>query len=843
MSTSPPLSYARLPTYSAVIDCLASGLGVARNKEDSLSDLGSFSRRIDMYSGMPQHSGLQDQLLDLMAGSSKELRSLIRKRLLDAEKVLTDERSIPLLSEATESEGLRCFIESCAVPWFAQILDDAYKYPMSTLGRARQLLREHTKLPTGNTGSYLETWKTAIKKEIPKGVNASEFRLMLARLDQRSQRKHSSIEQDLVNLRTEMQSVLSSSQELDAAVDAIRGLYLAGMATMRLSAMAAEIIPEQNILSLLANNLSADTDEQKEGYVPHKKKQNSLSKYRHYLTPNSTLLKEYNNLYSMLENVDVANFDKLRAHLSEVDPLGLLQFVVNYMEGLWHLRHGQNEIAKQYLQKVVEEANHRQLGEIAAFAASLLIAQRLRESAPLKFEMLNPLMRVRIDNIPQVTELILVGLPTPFSDWSPRPEPSFYDSHVMECVRFFNDRIDVVAAGAICNPLQYFDKSLREMLSKSLEFGASLARAKRQRSAIIGTSIKPYQVLRNHSYYRYALFGSNLANLPAMDDYANLKPREQRFLLRFVDPEQYQFDLQAHNLCPPHDSGDLGYDDFYAEFLGLPSSLSPSQDSVQFGYDKFYAKYLGKECLRGLIELSRTEVIPPSKFSIHDPRHLCLAAFHGYIIYPIDEHEIEAFLANDSISKRMDDFRVAAAKFNAEQELLARYRSSSSTIDIDDDEPFTLEQFERRGLGDSDISKAALQYERDRKYSKLARLERLNHFAQEFGFANIEELKIFLDRLNDEAQAIGYESYATICNATRFMDYLGRKNVEKANMTPALDALHRNRAVLQQRSAFIIDRFLACRTLGVHEPYFIDVNGKDVMIELFEGRFAGTGER
>jgi len=819
MFTTTPSGYARLPTFSAVIDSLASGLGVARNKEDSLTDLGSFSGRIDVYSGLPHRSGLQDQLLDLMAGTNAALRNLIRARLLDAETVLTNARAVPLLTNATEKEGLRCFIEILVVPWIAQILDDAKeKDPRSLLGSARMLLKAHAKSLTGGPTSYLDTWKEEVKQAIH-GVNAREFRSMLAKLDSRSQRKHSTIERDLANLRTEMQSIVSS-KEIDAAVDVVRGLYLAGMATMRLSTMAAEIIPEQDILLLIANNLCADKDEQREGDVTQEKQQNSLCMYWHCLAPNSTLVKEYNQLSAMLDDVDAANFDKLRADSSEVAPSGLLTFVIDYMEGRWHLRHGRDELAKQCLQRIVASANDRQLGKIAADAASLLIALRLTEPGPLKFEMLNPLMRVRIDNMPQATEIYLDSTPTPFADWSPLPQPSFYDSHLMKCVAFFNEVPRAPGVSAICNPLKHFDESLENLIIQSRQADASLAKASRKKPAIVGTSIKPYQVLRDHFYYRNELFGWNSPDLPGMDAYAMLPPLDQHRLLRFVDSEQYQHDLKAHNLLPP------------------------TQDSVEFGYDKFYAEYLGVPYVRGLIELSRTEVIPPSDFSAHDPRHLCLAALHGYIIYPIDECEIEACIADDSpyiktIATRIEDFRVMVADFNEKQKSVGQYFGGTITITIDDD-PFTLEQFEFIGLGESAIAQAALQYERDRNYSKWGRSERINHFAQEYGFANIEELKMFLDRLNNEAQVIGYESYGTICTATRFMDYLGKKYIGHANMKPALDALHQKWDFLQQQSAFTIERYLACRILGSHEPYFVDVNGKGVLIELLEGRFVGA---
>lgn len=274
--------------------------------------------------------------------------------------------------------------------------------------------------------------------------------------------------------------------------------------------------------------------------------------------------------------------------------------------------------------------------------------------------------------------------------------------------------------------------------------------------------------------------------------------------------------------------------------------MSSSLDSVEFGYDDFYAEYLGIPYIAGLVELSRAQVINPSEFSAQNPRHLCLAALHGHIIYPIDECAIKKRVSDDSpytktIVKRMEHFRRMVSDFNGRQQRIAPYAGGAITIVIDDDDPFTSEQFEIVGLEGSAIAKAALQYELDRKYLKLGRSGRLNHFAQEYGFPNLEALKVFVDRLDIEAQVMGYESYATICTSTRFIDYLGRNYIGQASMKSALEALHQKRDLLQQQSAFTIECYVACRVFGSHEPYFVDIDAEGVLIELREGGFVGTG--
>ena len=537
--------YARLPTFTAVIDSLASGLGIKRNKEDSLASLASFGGRIDAYSGSSHRAGLQDRLLDVLAGSNKALRSLVQAKLLDVETTLADARALPLLTEATEIEGLRRFIETCAVPWIVQMLADACQYHGSVLDSTRLLLEAHAASHRENATSYLATWKTAVRREIPEGVTAREFRSTLARLDRRSQRKNSSIEKDLANLRVEIQSGLSPQQELDSVVDAVGRLYIAGMATMRMCAMAAKIIPEQDLLEMVTSKLQAGMGNNAD--FPVVAPRHFLRMYWDCLDPGLTLSKKFDQLCAQLRHLDEANYNELRADSCALASSGLLMFVFDYAEGCWHLRHGRNDLAEVCLQRVVNGANGRQLGETAAFAASLLIALRLGGYGPFTFEALNPLMRVRIDNMQQSIEIHIDTTPTPFSDWSSHTKPSFYDSHMMKCVAFFNDVIHASGVPAICNPLQRFDASLKNLIAKSREAGAKLKEVERRRPAIVGTSIKPYYVLRAHLYYR-SLLGWNQPNLPGMDAYAMLPPPDQLRLLRFVDPKQFQFDLQAHGL-------------------------------------------------------------------------------------------------------------------------------------------------------------------------------------------------------------------------------------------------------------------------------------------------------
>lgn len=274
--------------------------------------------------------------------------------------------------------------------------------------------------------------------------------------------------------------------------------------------------------------------------------------------------------------------------------------------------------------------------------------------------------------------------------------------------------------------------------------------------------------------------------------------------------------------------------------------MSASHDSIAFGYDEFCDAYLGVPYNRGLMELSQTPLVSPSTFSAKEPRHVCLAALHGHAIYPIDERTIKERVKDDgpypkTLSSRMKGFAGMVSDFNDTQRRVGWMAGAVVTLVIDDDDPFTQEQFERVGFGGTAIAEAALQYEDDRKFFTLGQSGRLNHFAQHLGFPNVESLKAFVNRLDDEAVQMGYPSYATICVPTRYMDHVLKAHAGQPKAQFALDELSKKRSLLQRESVFVIESFVACRAASERGAFFVDVNDEGVLISLHGGRINGTG--
>ncbi|GCD54567.1 hypothetical protein [Acetobacter pasteurianus] len=545
MSSTVISSYVRLPVFSEVIDGLASGLGISRNKEDALAHHRSFDTRIKAYNGSDNRTGLEKQLLELIAGSDEELRKCMITQLINIETEITNARAIPLITDALEVEGLRHFIQIWVIPWIAQLLNAAHQYPKSILMTALKLLEIHIDCIDDCTRNYVDTWKRTLRQAIPDGVNVPEFRSILTKIDKRSQRKHSSIEQDLANLRDEIQSSIASKEEIDTIVDEIGKLYLAGMATMRLCAMAADIIPEYKLLTLLFDEIYTCILEM--GDDQGEIRDNRIRMYWDYFDYDFTLSTKYKKISECVYCDSTEKFNQLRIKLHKSKQKSLCLPAVDFREGCWHLQHGRNDLAQKCFSNIIDVARNRQLGETASGAASFLIALRLIDSKTPKFQELTSLMRVRIDNMSQYDELKCAVTPTPFSQYSYPMKISSYDLHLIMCVEFFNNFLTQAGVSPVCNPLQSFDAALKNMIIKSREPDASLKKLERNKPAIVGTSIKPYQLLRESIHYRVALALFCSTDLLNLDAYDKLQSYDQLRLLRFIDPEQFQADLEEYN--------------------------------------------------------------------------------------------------------------------------------------------------------------------------------------------------------------------------------------------------------------------------------------------------------
>jgi len=273
--------------------------------------------------------------------------------------------------------------------------------------------------------------------------------------------------------------------------------------------------------------------------------------------------------------------------------------------------------------------------------------------------------------------------------------------------------------------------------------------------------------------------------------------------------------------------------------------MSAPSLSIAFGYDQFYADYLSVPWNRELMERSSALLPHPSQFSARNPRDCCLLALHGHIIYPPDEQAIKERVKDSApysktVATRMKLFEGLVEDFNAQQQRMKLLFGGAIKIVIDDG-PVLDSSFPLEAYGGAHIVEAAPQYERDRKFLKLGKAGRLNHFAREYGFDHFEELRSFVAALDKEAQAMGYPSYGAICVPTRYLEHVQRQLTNDPRMRPTLLEVTEKRTLLQQQTVFTIERFVTCREAAEVRDFFVDVTSEGVLISLLSGTSTNTG--
>lgn len=272
--------------------------------------------------------------------------------------------------------------------------------------------------------------------------------------------------------------------------------------------------------------------------------------------------------------------------------------------------------------------------------------------------------------------------------------------------------------------------------------------------------------------------------------------------------------------------------------------MLPSSDAFAFGYAEFYNQYLSIPSYRALVELSRVPLPSPGVFSVRDALHVALAAQHGHQVFPIDEAAIKDRVKDGepyarNVESRIAEFQQMVATHNARQERLSVFSGGAIKIVIEDT-PFTMEEFEAVGLGESAIAHAAMQFEQDRAFFRLGHSGRLNHFAREYGFPNLQKLVAHMRDLDQAAQRLGSPSYAVLCTTSRYIDHVLARSEGDPKMSLAAAALREQRALLTRESVFLVERYVACRTAGEDMPFHIDVLEDGVCIKVLSGRHAGT---
>ena len=78
--------------------------------------------------------------------------------------------------------------------------------------------------------------------------------------------------------------------------------------------------------------------------------------------------------------------------------------------------------------------------------------------------------------------------------------------------------------------------------------GARLPDREKNTSAVIGTSIKPYDAVCYTDFYILKLFNSNFPDFTGLDVYKALSEADQRRVLRYIDEGRYLQDCAYYEI-------------------------------------------------------------------------------------------------------------------------------------------------------------------------------------------------------------------------------------------------------------------------------------------------------
>lgn len=273
-------------------------------------------------------------------------------------------------------------------------------------------------------------------------------------------------------------------------------------------------------------------------------------------------------------------------------------------------------------------------------------------------------------------------------------------------------------------------------------------------------------------------------------------------------------------------------------------------------YAQFYYGYTACLPVRGLLALCGARLPHPDQFSDTDPSDVCTAAFHGVPIFAPDPQAVKDSVKDggpyaQTIQARLSDFRdkiVPAAndalrewaRMNPfivpsdDPETAPSIKVLLFTIEIEDDKPFTREDFMEFPVMSEGFIKTALQYEQDRLFEHKTHRERMDHFAADYGFPHFKRFREFMDQLNAHAREADHASYDHLAIPTRYLNLM----VARYQESKLLAEVEEKRELLIQQSPFFIRCFFDCRVSS--RPFHIDVQPDGVLIRLDAGPLCGS---
>ncbi len=505
---------------------MANGLGLVRNREDNLIQLAQYDKRADVYSGV-RGPGLVERLLSLFCGANELLQRQIRETLTDLEQQISELRSEPLHTNAPYQQGLAAFLEHLILPWSAQALWLGSYFPTSTAWCVGAIIHDAAR----SNSTVLEAWKRQIRALLPPDMKVPEFRKTISKATSTSPRKIEGIEKDVLRLGDEIENFHLADKQ--AFLERVRSTYIAGMALTRCVLAAKPYINEVQLISTLVkliaeDNYSTDPQVEIEAAVGH-------------VEPPA--------IFFAAIFGEGWNEPLIDAALCQAQELSSVPEVAHYLPALRaykHISHDERGAAMKELHLVVDAASDRQIGQVAEWAASMLIALHLHTSPPKTHLALNPLVRVRIDNLAQRLDIQALTAPTPFAVHSATPKIDTYDLHMLESIKLF---LSHPRAPGIQVPFLYLERIellLQSLLEAVATPSSRLVGWDSKKLVLPGISVPTYELVRDLAAYLDYLLTLSSPEMKSLNHYCWSTDADKKRILELIDPASFRRDVERY---------------------------------------------------------------------------------------------------------------------------------------------------------------------------------------------------------------------------------------------------------------------------------------------------------
>ncbi|WP_157125664.1 hypothetical protein [Pandoraea norimbergensis] len=603
MNAPPDSRFATIPTYAELIEELTVGVGLADSPSRKLSTARSWIVKQARYAtktSHPENRGLADELVKLLAGDVPGLATRLDVCLRQYEGMLSHLRGRSLFTRSSHLFGLGHFLTGWVFPQVAVLLwrgKDWYE-PSSPLFH---ILGQ---LPRFGSEDYdvVSRVKQAVRAQLPLDgeVSTADFRNALNKLDARSDKKLTTINQELEALGDELRPQIDAAL-VTRVVSKARAAYIAGIAVKRFLSRLQRKAPGNPAQFFgwvhYYYDVLQDPAKDPEGgrFVrTHLQLFDELmsSAPFHVVdsdragSPFQLLVDCHWNAVEEIAPGECEPLDKLWALLcgrrvssdafasasmafeNHAD-YAILKPYAHVTRARFALAQGDVANALAGFHRALEHADRQQLGELGALAATSAIALEVMSSARWRPGCLDPLITYLAQTKKQRVTLSM-GYPTPFCMFSERPVLTGSEELVLDAVLEFNAWHYATVEGVervSCNPLVRFDDTMGIFFSHfdrefelhegrdqaiQVAIDRTFSTTAKARTVIRFLRVTPYEALRDLWFYLSRLFGSDgtvrfVELNPNLGRYIMLPESEAADILRGLDAVCYSMDVDRYN--------------------------------------------------------------------------------------------------------------------------------------------------------------------------------------------------------------------------------------------------------------------------------------------------------